>query len=157
MLRHELGAALLFAVRDTATVFIGLPSVVKDEILVHLIEKYQKAQQALDKASGEIRQIFGRSQDVEPRTDDEVRQAFEFRLQELRPHLEVIDCIEQDMLEAGRMVLAYRPPSTRASQQYRDSVLWRSVLRMAAANRVLFVTNDGGFIAERMMIGPLPR
>lgn len=145
MLRHELGAALLFAVRDTDTVFIGLPSVVKDEILVHLIEKYQKAQQALGKASGEIRQIFGRSQEVEPRTSDEVRQAFEVRLQELRPRLEVIDCTEQDMLEAGRMVLAYRPPSTRTSQQYRDSVLWRSILRVAAANRVLFVTNDGGF------------
>lgn len=36
MLRHELGAALLFAARDNETVFIGLPTVVKDEILVHL-------------------------------------------------------------------------------------------------------------------------
>ena len=56
MLRHELGAALLFAARDTETVFIGLPTVVKNEILVHLIEKCQKAQQNLDKASGEVGQ-----------------------------------------------------------------------------------------------------
>ena len=42
MLRHELGAALLFAARDTETVFIGLPSVVKTEIMVHLIEKAKK-------------------------------------------------------------------------------------------------------------------
>ena len=49
------------------------------------------------------------------------------------------------MLQAGRMVLSYKPPSTRASQQYRDSVLWRGVLRTATDNQVLFVTNDGGF------------
>ena len=89
------------------------------------------------------------SQEIEHRTDGEVEQAFEARLRELRPHLEEISSTEQDLLEAGRMVLAYKPPSTRTSQQYRDSVLWCSILRVATDCQVLFVTNDGGFYREK--------
>jgi hypothetical protein len=149
MLRHELAAALLFAVRDPNSIFIGLPSVVKQEVFVHLSEKHQKAQQNLDKALGEIRQIFGQSQEPERRGSAAVSQAFESRISDLHPRLQVIECTDADLVEAGRMVMSYSPPSTRTSQQYKDSVLWRITLRTAKENSVILVTNDSGFYADK--------
>ena len=46
------------------------------------------------------------------------------------------------------MVLACRPPTSPNDQQYKDSVIWRVVLRAAQSNKVLFVTSDGDFYRD---------
>jgi hypothetical protein len=115
---------------------------------LHLTEKHKRAQRDLARASGEIRQIFGRAREVENHTDEEVSQAFEERLDELDSLVEILPGTDEDLAEAGRMVLGYMAPSTRTSQQYRDSVIWCIALREAEAHDVYLVTNDEGFYRD---------
>jgi hypothetical protein len=145
MLRHDMAAALLFGLHERPGVYIGLPSVVKSEVELHLAEKQQAAQRDLARATGELRQIFGQAQGTEKHGEREVRQAFEERLDELDSLVEILPATDEDLAEAGQMVLAYKPPSTRKSQQYRDSVIWRIAIREAEENDVYIVTNDNGF------------
>jgi hypothetical protein len=148
MLRHR-PAALLFALQRRPGTFIGLPSVVRDELQLHLIEKRQLAEDRLDRAAGEIRQILGMAQQVQRHSDEEVRHALAARLAELGPLVEVLPATDDDLLEAGRMVLGYRSPSTRTNQQYRDSVIWRIVVRTARNHDVVLVTSGEGFYARK--------
>jgi PIN domain len=149
MLRHQLAAALLFALQRRPDVFIGLPSVVHDEVVLHLAEKRRDAEEKLTRAAGEIRQIFGKAQQVDSHTDQDVRDALSERLIELGPLVEVLAATDDDLIEAGRMVLACQPPSARKDQQYKDSVIWRIVARTARDHHVAFVTSDEGFYASK--------
>jgi hypothetical protein len=145
MLRHRMAAALLFALQDRVDVYLGLPSVVYDEIQLHLIEKHQTAQANMMRASGEVRQILGQAREVEEHTDQEVRNAHDNRLAELSDLIKILPCTESDLADAGRMVLERKPPSSRKSQQYRDSVIWRIVANVAHEDNVYLVSNDTGF------------
>lgn len=149
MLRHRLAAPLLFSVQNRPGVQIGLPTVVKREVELHLVEKVQQAQGKLKKASGEVRQIFGEARQVEEFSDNQVRQAFAQRLASLGDLVEVLEPTDEELAEAGRMVLSYLPPSTRTSQQYRDSVIWRIVIRVSADSDVYLITADEGFYAGK--------
>ncbi len=149
MLRHQMAAALLFGLHNQADAFIGLPSVVRDEVLLHLMEKHQAAQRDMLRASGEIRQILGLAREVERHSDDDVEEAFDKRLRELSPLVEILAVTDDDLRAAGRMVLECCPPSSRGSQQYKDSVIWRVVLRAAEHNDVYIVTDDGGFYSGK--------
>jgi PIN domain len=149
MLRHQMAAALLFGLQNQADAFIALPSVVRDEVLLHLMEKNQAAQRDVLRASGEIRQIFGLYREVERHSDDEVEVAFDERLRELSSLVEILQVTDNDLCAAGRMVFECRPPSSRGNQQYKDSVIWRVVLRAAEQNDVYFVTDDSGFYSGK--------
>jgi hypothetical protein len=145
MLRHRMAAALLFGLHDRPEVFIGLPTVVRSEVELHLTEKQQAAQRDLARASGELRQIFGQAREAERHDDQEVQKAFEARLDELDSLVEILPATDEDLAEAGRMVLAYKAPSARKNQQYRDSVIWRIAIREAEEHDVYLVTDDNGF------------
>ena len=80
---------------------------------------------------------------------DDVREAFDARLDELHDVVEEVTVLDDDLAAAGRMVLAYEPPNTRESQQYRDCVLWQTGLRLAEDYDVIIVTNDSGFPQTR--------
>ncbi len=103
------------------------------------------AQRDLARATGELRQFFGEAPGVEEHGEQEVQQAFEERLDELGSLVEILPAADEDLVHAGRMVLTYKAPSTRKSQQYRDSVIWRIAIREAGENDVYLVTNDLGF------------
>ena len=148
ILRHELAAALLFAVRSREGAFIALPEVVKAEVRKHLVDKCRKAQERLRVASGELRRIFGTAQEVESHRDEEVDQALDARIAELQSALRVVEHPDADLLGAARMVMAYSPPN-QTSQQYRDSVIWQTIIRLAQEHEVFFVTNDRDFYANK--------
>lgn len=148
ILRHELAAALLFAIRSREGAFLALPEVVKGEVRKHLVEKCRAAQDRLKGASGELRQIFGTAQEVESHQDEDVDEALDERIAELKSALRVVEHSDADLLSAAQMVMAYDPPN-QASQQYRDSVIWQTVLRLAQEHEVFLVTNDGGFYASK--------
>jgi hypothetical protein len=149
MLRHRLAAPLLFAAQSRRGVHIALPTVVKREVELHLVERVEQAQASLKKASGQIRQVFGRARQVEEHSAEEVRQAFEQRLADLGQLVQIFDPTDEDLVRAGRMVLDYAPPSTRGSQQYRDSVIWQIVMHWSRDSDVYLVTADGGFYAGK--------
>jgi hypothetical protein len=143
-----MAAALLFGLQNRADVFIGLPTVIKGEVELHLSEKLHRVQRDLARASGELRQILGRAREVERHADEEVKQAFEARLDELGSLVEILIATDEDLAEAGRMVLAYMAPSSRTSQQYRDSVIWRIAVRETQEHDIYIVTNDEGFYRD---------
>jgi hypothetical protein len=144
MLRHELAASLLFAIRSREDTFFALPEVVKAEVRKHLVDKCREAQGRMKAASGELRQIFGVAPDVEQYRDEEVDEALDERITELRSSLRVIEHSDDDLLAAAQMVMSYSPPNQK-TQQFRDSVIWRIVLKLGQEHDVVFVTNDSGF------------
>jgi hypothetical protein len=147
VLRHELAAALLFAVRSQDA-FIVLPEVVKAEVRKHLVDKSRSAQERLKAASGELRQIFGTAQEVERRSDEDVGQALDDRIYQLQSVLTVVEHSGDDFRAAAQMVMAYRPPN-QTGQQYRDSLMWQTILHLVEEDEVFLVTNDGGFYANK--------
>jgi adenosyl cobinamide kinase/adenosyl cobinamide phosphate guanylyltransferase len=147
-LRHRLAAALLYALQARDDTVIGLPTVVREEVGLHLVEKHDKALRQVDRCLGEVRQIIGSAVHVDRASDDDVREAFDARLDELHDVVEEVTVLDDDLAAAGRMVLAYEPPNTRESQQYRDCVLWQTALRLAEDYDVIIVTNDSGFYAD---------
>lgn len=148
VMRHELAASLLFAIRSQEGAFIALPEVVRAEVRKHLVDKCRTAQDRLKGASGELRQIFGKAQEVEHHRDEEVDEALDERIIELESALRVVEHSDADLLGAARMVITYSPPN-QTSQQYRDSVIWQTVLRLAEEHEVFLVTNDGDFYASK--------
>ncbi len=149
-LRHRLAAALLYgALQARGDTVIGLPTVVREEVGLHLIEKHDKAMRVVERNLGEARQILGSALHVDRASDDDVREALDARLDELRDVVEEVTVLGDDLAAAGRMVLAYEPPNTRESQQYRDCVLWQTALRLAEDHEVIIVTNDSGFYADK--------
>jgi hypothetical protein len=149
MLRHQMAAALLFGLQAQSDALIGLPDVIRDEVLLHLVEKHQAAQRDMKRASGEIRQILGRAREVQEHSDDDVKKAFETRLRELSSLVEILPATDDDLRDAGWMVLKCSPPTSRGSQQYKDSVIWRVALRAAEHSDVYLVTSDGAFFAGK--------
>ncbi len=148
-LRHRLAAALLYALQARGDTFIGLPTVVREEVGLHLVEKHDKAMREVERSLGEVRQILGSALHVDRASDDDVWEALNARLDELRDVVEEVTVLDDDLAAAGRMVLAYEPPNTRESQQYRDCVLWQTALRLAEDHEVIIVTNDSGFYADK--------
>ena len=140
-LRHRLAAALLYALQARGDTVIGLPTVVREEVGLHLVEKHDKALRQVDRCLGEVRQILGSAVHVDRASDDGVREAFDARLDELHDVVEEVTVLDDDLAAAGRMVLAYEPPNTRESQQYRDCVLWQTALRLAEDYDVIIVTS----------------
>lgn len=112
-LRHRVAAALLYAVQARGDTVIGLPTVVRAEVSLHLGEKHDKAMREVERSLGEVRQILGSAVHVERASDDAVRDAFDARLDELREVVEEVTVLDDDLAAAGRMVLAYEPPNTR--------------------------------------------
>lgn len=111
MLRHQMAAAMLFGLHNHSDAFIGLPDVIRDEVVLHLVEKHQAAQRDMMRASGEIRQIFGVAREVEEHSDDDVEEAFEERLRELSPLVEKLPVTDDDLRDAGQMVLECCAPT----------------------------------------------
>jgi hypothetical protein len=146
MLRHRLASTLLFVLQQNGMTLL-LPEIVRHEVETHVVEKHRTAARKLEQALGEIRQILGEAPDYEQSSDAQVRKALQARLDELGDLLEEDSITPEDHAAAGEMVLKVLPPNTPASQQFKDSLLWRAVVRASRDDEVVLVTNDGGFYA----------
>ncbi|MER7418409.1 PIN domain-containing protein [Micromonospora peucetia] len=144
MLRHPLAASLLHGLRQR-DMMLMLPDLVRREVELHLIEKHEKAQNQVSQAIGEIRQIMGTAADLPGVDASDVRRAFQNRLRELGDLLGEVSSRDEDYVAAGEMVLSMTPPNSRTKQQFKDSLLWRLVLRVAEEADVIFVSNDLGY------------
>ncbi|GAA4176108.1 hypothetical protein GCM10022251_77620 [Phytohabitans flavus] len=116
--------------------------------------KYEVAHKKVSQGLGEIRQILGEAIDVSRVSADDVRKAFQGRLDELDDLAVEIKASDEDHVRAGKMVLAMESPNSRVSQQYKDSLLWRLVVRAAAFNEVYFVTEDAAFYDKSKALAP---
>lgn len=147
MLRHGLAASLLYTLRRNNMVLL-LPELVRHEVEMHLIEKYASAHKKLAQGLGEVRQLLGEAIDVPRASDGHVRNAFQERLDELDDLAVATKTQDEDYVEAGKMVLRMEAPNSRSSQQYKDSLLWRQVIRAAHFNEVYFITEDAAFFGK---------
>ena len=146
LLSDPASLALLFYLRRVEA-SLGLAEIVRIEWLEHFTTKVSselaKARSALD--------WLDRATElgVEIKPLDEVtlaQVAFDRRLDELGDLLLAMPIDDAHWRQAGDMVIQKRAPTKPKSQQFKDSLLWRAVLDIGQAHKVVLVTADKGFL-----------
>lgn len=143
LLSDPLSVAMLFYLRHLEGQLV-LPEVIKTEWSEHWHQHFR----AKAKALADARDWLDRHVEIPPlplEVDDLAESSFAHRLLELGDLLVLEPIAKTDWQEAGQMVLEKRPPSKTGSQQYKDSLLWRSLLRVGQDQTVILVTADAGF------------
>lgn len=96
-----------------------------------------------------IKQYMGEIENVSYPTGVQVKQRISERLSELGDvYIEVI-CSDSQKLSAADRVIEQSPPNAPQDQQYKDSLIWESILGLADDDDVVFITKDGGFFEDR--------
>lgn len=149
LLRSHLSASMIFLLERLEGQIV-LPEVVKVEVRAHLVEAHSKCAADVRAALGRVQMILGRSPDPDFEGQSAVEQAFDDRIAELGPLIRESDIVERHFQEAGAMVLAGTAPNSAKNQQFKDCLLWRSVVDLLRSNsRVILVTGDGGFYGSK--------
>lgn len=128
---------------------IGLPSVVRDEWSSHWAAKVEEQHVAHTRASRWLSQDFTDFPVASFDAREAADRVFHGRLLELGHVIQVHRLVADHYKAAGDMVIRQLPPSTASSQQFKDSLLWRSVLHFGSERHCLLVTHDKGFCEER--------
>ena len=147
LLKDPLAVSLLaYLVRVDAGV--ALPEVVKSEWRSHWIEhcrkKYESHRTSASWLAGHFDGVPKFDLDIEKAAGD----AFDLRLTTLGDLLFEEPVASDDWREAGEMVVRKQPPTTPGSQQYKDSLLWRALLRLGAGQPCILVSADKGFLKK---------
>jgi hypothetical protein len=145
LLRDPLSISLLFYLVQVGASF-GLPEVLRREWREHWIDHCVKRSSALNKEIRWLHTHFGNA--PRPVTDmaEQAGRVFDERLAELGDLLIEFEIADSDWVEAGQMVMEKRAPTKEGSQQFKDSLLWRALLRIGQSHHVVFVTADKGFL-----------
>ena len=122
-----------------------MPELIRAEWTDHWVEYCKTEYATLRKKEKWLSNQFGRPLPPELDIADEARAALARRLGDLEDLVVELDIESSHWREAGEMVIAKRPPSSKSSQQYKDSLIWRSLLEAAQDRAVLFITADKGF------------
>lgn len=146
LLKDPLSVAMLFYLGQLDGHLV-LPEVVKIEWSEHwrdhMRKQYKSWKSLRNWLSGHIDGV----PEFDLDTDAAAARSFSERLDELGDLLAEEPIEDEDWRAAGRIVIEKRPPSSEGSQQYKDSLLWRALLRVAEDGPVLLVTADKGFLS----------
>lgn len=144
LLKDPLSVSLLaYLVRLDAS--LGLPEVIKGEWSRHWFEHCQKKYDAFKNSREWLSGHFSDVPDFELDVEAAAQEGLDYRLTSLNDVLVEEAVLSDDWLEAGAMVIQKLPPSTSTSQQFKDSLLWRALLRLGQGQTCVLVTADKGF------------
>lgn len=148
LLRTPLGAAFLHILRRMDA-RLGLPEVVEIEAIDKLTARGVKAVQQVEKGLHEIQSLTGRSPKPPLPSQDTIREHVESRLAQLDPLVERVPLSIEQTRAALHQVTRRQPPSSENREQFKDSLIWQAILDLGDTYRVLFVTADRAFFADR--------
>lgn len=144
LLRDPVSITFLFHLRRAGGA-LGLPELILTEWTDHWVEYCTNEYAALRKRERWLHNQFGRPQTREMDIAVEAEALLARRIGDLDDLLVELNIEDDHWREAGEMVIAKRPPSSKGSQQFKDSLIWRSLLEAAQDRAVVFVTADKGF------------
>ena len=144
LLKDPLSVAMLFYLRHVDGHLV-LPEIIRIEWFEHWQDHFAKKVQTFEDHRAWLERYVGELsvETIDAKMASAI--SFEARLTELGDLLIEEPIENHDWREAGEMVLHKRAPSTAGSQQFKDSLLWRALLRLGRANPLIFASNDKGF------------
>lgn len=145
MLRDPLTVAMLFYVHQLDGRLV-LPGIVKAEWSAHWREHMRKQYKQFRTSRDWLDVHLDGVPDFRADTDPAADKALADRLDELGDLLVEDPIHADDWQAAGAMVIDKRPPTREGNQQYKDSLLWRSLLRVGKERHVVLVSADKGFL-----------
>jgi hypothetical protein len=143
LLKSSLGAALLYGLRQIGG-FIGLPEVTEKEVLRGIVETGQDAVKGINKGFGIIQTIAGEMPNHKLPTKTDFENYAIDRIRDLNPLLIRVDVSFEHCMSALNRVIQHTAPNSK-KEQFRDTLLWETVLQLAPDYRLRLITNDLDF------------
>ena len=150
LLKTPMAMAFLYHV-VTNNYKIGLPEVVKREIILNMKKRGLQILGDVTKDLNYISFIHEKSKkliDQLPNQDD-ILNSINERINELSSLLIDHTHSQSEFEGALEMVIKSTPPNSEKNQQYKDSLIWQSILNLCREFRVIFITEDKGFFEDR--------
>ena len=143
LLRSALGAALIFALKRSNGKIL-LPRVTEQEAVKGIVKVGEAAISQVRKSFLTIQSIVGRIPEYEPPSHEEIEGHAMSRLAELSAFITTIESSLAVYDAALARVLQGRPPNKR-NEQFRDSMVWETLLQQDPGTPIYFVTRDTDF------------
>jgi hypothetical protein len=145
LLRSEMGAALLYALRRTGSVLL-LPDTTRVEILNGVEAQIQEKAGKIDDNLVTIRALLGRSPEFNIPAIEEIKTATNERLSSLGTLLHETVHNSGHLEAALQRVLKHLPPAHH-QEEFRDCLLWEICVDLASSSQNIFVilTEDRAF------------
>jgi len=148
LLRSILGAAFLYVVYQNDTL-IGLPEVVELEIKKHSRKYGTKATEEIKKNYSIIEKLISSRDEYDLPSAEDFEQAVDDRLEELKNKIFKIPFKFSHAKGALTRVMEETAPNSHKNQQFKDSVIWESVLEISKKYNAVFITKDKSFFEDR--------
>jgi hypothetical protein len=143
-----LSAALLYALGQRNG-RVGLPEVLENEIVKHLVLAAEDYTRSYEEAASALDELGIHTYTEPPFSEEAIQRVPKQCLERLDPFLVRIPMTLDHARRALKRVNEGTPPNTPKSQQFKDSVLWEAVLELGNAYNVVLVTADRGFFEDR--------
>ena len=143
------GAAFLFTIRRLERLIV-LPEVVESEVVKNTVERADEAIRSIRKGYDTLLAIMGERDDYRVPSEEEIVTRVQGRLVQLDDLLLRVPLTLEHARGALRRVQEESPPNGSKNQQFKDSVIWETVLELANSNVVDLVSQDGGFFENRV-------
>jgi len=147
LLSTPLGASVIYSLRQMNKK-LALPEVIEQEIKKHTCKKGNEAVAAIETNYRLIEQLMGSRDDYQVPTSDQFVTRVDSRLTELGELIHKTDFTLNHAKSAMRRVLEESPPNSYKNQQFKDSVIWESIIELGNMCDVDFVTEDKGFFQD---------
>ena len=147
LLRTALGSALIYILK-IINGKIGLPSVLEEEITRNTIAKGVKAAEEIKKNFKSISVIMRSHSPYKVPDEAEIKSAVQARITELDSLFHRVDFTWEHAQSALKRINEKSPPNNN-NQQFKDSVIWETILELLSSYVVHFVTKDDAFYKDR--------
>jgi len=145
LLRSEMGAALLYALRRTGTVLL-LPDTTRIEIANGVEKSIQGKASKIDDNLVTVRALLGRSPEFTFPGTEEIQVAVSDRLSSLGTLLQETVHNSEHLEAALKRILNHLPPAHK-QEEFRDCLLWEICVELACAtgNNIVILSEDKAF------------
>jgi hypothetical protein len=148
LLKTPLGAALLYNLK-LINGYIGLPEIIEDEVIKHIIKVGQDAIQQINSNFKKIEIIMGSRSIYDLPTENQIELVTRERFTELNHLIVRIPFTLEQAKGAIKRVNECSQPNGEKNQQFKDSVIWEAILTIINNYTVYFITKDNAFYKDR--------
>ena len=142
-------SAAVFYVLKKKNGKIGMPEVLEYELKKHLQKHIMDAIEGINKGYRDLESLMGYRDDYKVPKDEEVEKRFTERMEEIKEYTIPMSFTIEHAKAALKRVIDEIPPNSIKNQQFKDSVIWESLLEYSQEHDVYFITKDKGFFEER--------
>ncbi len=146
-LKGHLGIALVFASRRMGASIV-IPEGTLKEAKFHTARLAAERRRDIEAAADQLQVILGGRPAVGWPGDQAIESAIENHLEAIKDIVSLVP-IDVDLARAGLTRLIERRPPSHNKEEFRDALLWETVLRLARDDRIYFVTEDFDFLVAK--------